>query len=43
MTNFKPDDDLAEWDAAYDYLAGGNAQVLESLHRRFADESVKPK
>ena len=33
----------AEWDAAYDYLAGGNAQVLESLHRRFADETVKPK
>lgn len=26
----------AEWDAAYDYLAGGNAQLLEQLHRRFS-------
>ncbi len=25
----------AEWDAAYDYLAGGNAQLLAQLHRRF--------
>lgn len=24
-----------EWDAAYDYLAGGNAQLLMQLHRRF--------
>ena len=26
----------AEWDAAYDYLAQGNAQLLTQLHRRFA-------
>jgi uncharacterized protein YndB with AHSA1/START domain len=25
----------AEWDAAYDYLADGNAQLLAQLHRRF--------
>jgi uncharacterized protein YndB with AHSA1/START domain len=25
----------AEWDAAYDYLATGNAQLLMQLHRRF--------
>lgn len=25
----------AEWDAAYDYLASGNAQLLQQLHRRF--------
>jgi uncharacterized protein YndB with AHSA1/START domain len=24
-----------EWDKAYDYLAGGNAQMLETLLRRF--------
>jgi uncharacterized protein YndB with AHSA1/START domain len=24
-----------EWDKAYDYLAVGNAQLLETLHRRF--------
>jgi uncharacterized protein YndB with AHSA1/START domain len=24
-----------EWDKAYDYLAGGNAQMLETLKRRF--------
>lgn len=24
-----------EWDKAYDYLAGGNAQLLETLKRRF--------
>lgn len=24
-----------EWDAAYDYLATGNAQLLAQLHRRF--------
>lgn len=25
----------AEWDRAYDYLAQGNGQLLETLHRRF--------
>lgn len=25
----------AEWDAAYDYLANGNAQLLAQLHTRF--------
>src|SRR3984957_2168541 len=25
----------AEWDAAYEYLAAGNAQLLATLHRRF--------
>lgn len=30
----------AEWDAAYDYLAGGNAQLLEQLHRRFASGPI---
>jgi uncharacterized protein YndB with AHSA1/START domain len=25
----------AEWDAAYEYLAGGNAQLLAMLHHRF--------
>jgi uncharacterized protein YndB with AHSA1/START domain len=25
----------AEWDAAYDYLANGNAQLLEALYHRF--------
>ena len=25
----------AEWDAAYDYLADGNAQLLTQLHQRF--------
>ena len=25
-----------EWDEAYEYLAGGNAQLLGQLHRRFA-------
>jgi len=27
----------AEWDQAYDYLAVGNAQMLEALHRRFVN------
>lgn len=26
-----------EWDRAYDYLAGGNSQLLETLRRRFVD------
>jgi uncharacterized protein YndB with AHSA1/START domain len=26
-----------EWDKAYDYLAKGNAQLLETLRRRFVD------
>jgi uncharacterized protein YndB with AHSA1/START domain len=26
-----------EWDKAYDYLAGGNAQMLETLKRRFVN------
>jgi uncharacterized protein YndB with AHSA1/START domain len=26
----------AEWDAAYDYLAGGNAELLNQLYQRFA-------
>ncbi len=26
-----------EWDKAYDYLAAGNAQLLETLRRRFVD------
>jgi uncharacterized protein YndB with AHSA1/START domain len=26
----------AEWDAAYEYLAEGNAQLLTQLHKRFA-------
>jgi hypothetical protein len=26
-----------EWDKAYDYLAGGNAQLLETLKRRFVN------
>ncbi len=25
----------AEWDKAYDYLASGNAELLETLNRRF--------
>jgi uncharacterized protein YndB with AHSA1/START domain len=28
--------DGEEWDAAMDYLAGGNAQLLEALYQRFA-------
>ena len=27
--------DGPEWDAAYEYLASGNAQLLATLHRRF--------
>jgi uncharacterized protein YndB with AHSA1/START domain len=26
----------SEWDAAYDYLAGGNAELLNQLYQRFA-------
>jgi uncharacterized protein YndB with AHSA1/START domain len=29
--------DSEEWDKAYDYLARGNAQLLETLRRRFVD------
>ncbi|MFN8061328.1 MAG: SRPBCC domain-containing protein [Vicinamibacterales bacterium] len=32
QTGWKPG---AEWDAAYDYLAKGNAQLLTQLHTRF--------
>jgi uncharacterized protein YndB with AHSA1/START domain len=31
----------AEWDAAYDYLAGGNAQLLGQLYRRFTQGPLK--
>jgi len=26
-----------EWDKAYEYLAGGNAELLNNLHKRFVD------
>ena len=29
-----------EWDKAYDYLAGGNAQMLETLLRRFMNGPI---
>jgi uncharacterized protein YndB with AHSA1/START domain len=29
-----------EWDRAYDYLAAGNAQLLETLRRRFVDGPI---
>jgi uncharacterized protein YndB with AHSA1/START domain len=29
-----------EWDAAYDYLAGGNAELLEQLYQRFASGPI---
>jgi uncharacterized protein YndB with AHSA1/START domain len=29
-----------EWDAAYDYLAGGNAELLDQLYQRFATGPV---
>jgi uncharacterized protein YndB with AHSA1/START domain len=29
-----------EWDAAYDYLAGGNAELLNQLHQRFASGPI---
>ncbi|MBV9073772.1 MAG: SRPBCC domain-containing protein [Acidobacteria bacterium] len=29
-----------EWDKAYDYLAQGNAQLLETLRRRFVDGPI---
>jgi uncharacterized protein YndB with AHSA1/START domain len=29
-----------EWDRAYDYLAKGNAQLLETLRRRFVDGPI---
>lgn len=31
----------AEWDAAYAYLADGNAQLLTQLHKRFVSGPVK--
>jgi len=30
----------AEWDQAYEYLAVGNAQLLSTLHRRFASGPI---
>jgi hypothetical protein len=30
-----------EWDDAFEYLAGGNAQLLEQLRRRFVSGPVK--
>jgi uncharacterized protein YndB with AHSA1/START domain len=30
----------AEWDAAYDYLAGGNAELLTQLYQRFASGPI---
>jgi hypothetical protein len=30
-----------EWDDAYDYLASGNAQLLEQLYERFARGPMK--
>ena len=32
--------DNEEWNKAYDYLATGNAQLLETLHRRFVDGPI---
>ena len=29
-----------EWDAAYDYLAGGNAELLAALHKRFVSGPI---
>jgi uncharacterized protein YndB with AHSA1/START domain len=29
-----------EWDAAYEYLASGNAQLLATLHRRFVNGPI---
>ena len=29
-----------EWDKAYDYLAGGNAELLQTLHRRFVSGPI---
>jgi uncharacterized protein YndB with AHSA1/START domain len=29
-----------EWDAAYDYLAGGNAELLTQLHQRFVSGPI---
>jgi uncharacterized protein YndB with AHSA1/START domain len=31
----------AEWDAAYDYLADGNVELLTQLHQRFATGPLK--
>jgi len=31
----------AEWDAAYNYLADGNAQLLTQLHKRFVSGPAK--
>ena len=33
--------DGKEWDDAYEYLAGGNAQLLEALYRRFVSGPVQ--
>jgi uncharacterized protein YndB with AHSA1/START domain len=30
-----------EWDEAFEYLAGGNAQLLDLLHRRFVSRPIK--
>jgi uncharacterized protein YndB with AHSA1/START domain len=37
QTEWRPGE---EWDKAYDYLAGGNAQMLETLLRRFRDGPI---
>ena len=37
QTGWKPGE---EWDKAYDYLAQGNAQLLETLRRRFIDGPI---
>jgi uncharacterized protein YndB with AHSA1/START domain len=37
QTGWKPGE---EWDNAYDYLARGNAQLLETLRRRFVDGPI---
>jgi uncharacterized protein YndB with AHSA1/START domain len=38
QTGWKPG---KEWDDAYEYLAGGNAQLLGMLHRRFVSGPQK--
>ena len=30
----------AEWDAAYEYLAAGNAELLTQLYQRFASGPI---
>jgi uncharacterized protein YndB with AHSA1/START domain len=37
QTGWKPG---AEWDAAYEYLASGNAELLTQLHRRFVSGPI---